>query len=67
MTVTTFAPVGLENLSVALREADVPAFVVLQQVSGTVDSATLASEGVQETGAGLDDLMAQLDALNHDR
>ncbi len=51
----------------ALRGSNVPAFVVLQQVSGTIDSATLASEGVHETGAGLDDLMAQLDALNHDR
>ena len=38
--------------------------VVLQQASGKVDSATLTADGVKDTGAGLEDLMAQLDALS---
>ena len=34
------------------------------QVSGVMDSIALAASAVQDTGAGVDDLMAQLNALN---
>ena len=39
----------------------------LRQVTGLVDRATLASDGVKDTGAGLEDLMAQLDQLSSTR
>ena len=64
---TSLAPVGFGRHSACILLGWSANLDVMQQVSGTVDSATLASEGVQETGAGLDDLMAQLDALHSSR
>ena len=54
---------GWQRKSISVRSPDASARAV-GQVSGGMDAVALAADAVQDTGAGVDDLMAQLNALN---